>query len=172
MRLEVNEFEDFMDEVTHRFSVANAHGTLDKLLMALGWNDLLPNQSEVLQTYENGKILVLGASKVKMDDLRMTINKLGLSSDRFEFVLDYYETQTYNYRKLEYNPLYRLVLIGPVPHSSSGMGESSSVAAELTKHPDKYPRAIPLYAGGELKITKSNFKSVLADMLNEGYIAA
>ena len=45
--------------------------------------------------------------------------------------------------------------------------------AELENHPDKYPRTIALRTEeGTLKITKSNFKKALADLIAEHYIAA
>ena len=172
MILDYAEFEDLMDEVQHRFSMANIDGTLQELLKKLGWESLMPGEAEPFATFANGKILVIGAETVGIDTLRMTVNKLGLRLDRFEFALGYEEAQTFNYGKLAYNPNYRVILIGAVPHSTTGTGHSGSVVAELQSHPDKYPRVIPLGSDGTLKITKSNFRDSLKQLLAENYITA
>ena len=173
MVLEYAEFEDLMDELTHRFAKANIDGTLHTLLEKLGWGDLLASEAAPLFTFDNGKILVIGAPTVSLDLLRMTAKKLGLDVNRFEFVLDYEATQTYNYGKLAYNPNYRAILVGATPHSTTGTGQSGSLLAELENHPDKYPRTVALRTEeGTLKITKSNFKKELEKLINENYIAA
>lgn len=173
MTLDCDEFEDLMDEIQHRFSRANVDGSLMDLLKKLGWESLMPGEAEPLFTYAEGKILVIGEETVGIDTLRMTINKLRPKLKRFEFALGYEEAQTFNYGKLAYNPGYRVVLIGAVPHSTTGTGQSGSLVAELQNHPDKYPRVIPLRTeDGTLKITKSNFRNSLKQLLSESYIAA
>lgn len=171
--LEYTEFEDLMDELTHRFSKANADGTLHDLLEKIGWSDLLTNEAEPLHTFANGKILVIGEQTVPIDKLRMTVNKLGLDINRFEFELGYEAAQTYNYGKLAYSSQYRVILVGATPHSTTGTGQSGSLLAELESHPDKYPRTVALRTEeGTLKITKSNFKKALEMLKEENYIAA
>ncbi len=173
MVLEYTEFEELMDELTHRFSKANIDGTLQDLLNKIGWGDLLTSEAEPLHTFANGRILVIGGQTVPIDKLRMTVNKLGLDISRFEFELDYEGAQTYNYGKLAYSTQYRVILVGATPHSTTGTGQSGSLLAELENHPDKYPRTIALRTEeGTLKITKSNFKKALADLIAEHYIAA
>ena len=82
MGLEYAEFEELMDELTHRFSKANIDGTLQNLLDKIGWSDLLTSEAEPLHTFANGKILVIGGQTVPIDKLRMTVNKLGLDISR------------------------------------------------------------------------------------------
>ena len=173
MVLDYTEFEDLMDEITHRFTKANVDGTLRDLLETLGWESLLSSEAEPLSTFSNGKILVIGEQTVGVDKLRMTVNKLGLDISRFEFRLDYEAAQTYDYGKLAYNINYRVILMGATPHSTTGTGHSGSVLAELQNHPDKYPRVYPLRTEeGTLKITKSNFKKALEALMEENYLAA
>ena len=102
MVLNENEFEELMDEITHRFSKANIDGTLKALLEKLGWGALLASDAEPLFTFENGKILVIGEQTVGIDMLRMTAKKAGFELDRFEFMLDYEKAQTFVYSKLAY----------------------------------------------------------------------
>ena len=52
---------------------------------------------------------------------------------------------------------YRVVLFGPIPHSTSGKNDSSSVIAEMTSK-EGYPRVEILSGSNELKITKSGFR--------------
>lgn len=172
MVLDYIDFEELMEEVTHRFSIANTQGLLQDILERLDWSDLLSIEEEPLKTFSHGKILVIGEQTVPVDKLRTTVNKLGLDISRFEFHLGYEEAQTFNYKKLEYNMNYRVVLFGSIPHSTIGTGSSSSVIAEMQTHPDKYPRVVPLRSGdGTLKITKSDFKNALELLKDEGYIA-
>ncbi len=173
MVLDYIEFDDLMDEITHRFTKANVDGTLRELLSKLGWEALLSSEAEPLNTFEYGKSLVIGEQTVGIEKLRMTVNKLGLDISRFEFFLDYEAAQTFNYDKLAYNTNYRVILIGATPHSTTGTGHSGSVLSELQNHPDKYPRVCPLCTEeGTLKITKSNFKKTLEMLKAENYIAA
>ena len=151
MVLNENEFEELMDEITHRFSKANIDGTLKALLEKLGRNALLASDAEPLFTFE----------------------KAGFGLDRFEFMLDYEKAQTFVYSKLAYSPTYRVVMVGATPHSTTGTGQSGSLLAELENHPDKYPRTIALRTEeGTLKITKSGFRKALEKLKEENYIAA
>lgn len=173
MALDYIDFEDLLDEITHRFTKANTDGSLPELLEKLGWSDLMTNEAEPLYTFSNGKILVIGEQTVPVEKLQLTAKKLGLNIDRFEFALDYEGAQTYNYSKLAYNTNYRVILVGATPHSTTGTGQSGSLLAELENHPDKYPRTIALRTEeGTLKITKSNFKRELEKLIEENYIAA
>jgi hypothetical protein len=172
MVLDSLDFEDLIEEVTHRLSVANIDGTLKKLLSKIGWDDLISNDEEPLFTFSNGKILVIATQTINIENMKTVINKLGLNFNRFEFVLDYDRAQRYNYSNLAYNPNYRAILMGSVPHSTTGTCDSGSVLAELEQHPDKYPRVIALRTEeGTLKLTKSNFRKALEKLKEEQYLA-
>lgn len=60
-------------------------------------------------------------------------------------------------------------MIGPVPHSSVGKNDSSSVIAEM-KNEEGYPKVIVLDDSNGLKITKTNFKEKLYKLIEENYI--
>ena len=167
--LGINELNDLLEEIQHRVIEANRKGTLEELLEAWGMKDLVHSEAPKFESYKTGKIVVIGQSEVKEEMLKQIANKAGIDKNRFEFCLDYEQTKSYNYRKLQYEPLYRVVLVGPTPHKTEGTGESSSVIAEM-ENGEGYPRVIRLMAGEKLKITKTNFKNALADLLSEGYI--
>ena len=166
--LGIDEIEELLDEIRVRVLVANQRDTLDQLLESMGMHDLIEPQSQPGE--KDGKIVVLGASSVDENHLLMTAGKLGIDKNRFELCLDYEAMKKYNFRKLQYSSKYRLILVGPMPHSSTGKEFSSSAIAEMESHPDMYPRVIRMIAGSELKITKSGFKEVLEKVLREAYI--
>jgi hypothetical protein len=134
----------------------------------MGMHDLIEPQAQAGS--RDGKIVVLGASDVDEAHLLITAGKLGIDKKRFEFCLDYDAIQKYNFRKLQYSDKYRVILVGPMPHSSAGKSASSSAIADMEHHQDMYPRIIRLSAGTSLKITKSGFKEMLETLLHENYI--
>ena len=94
----------------------------------------------------------------------------GLSKDRVELVLDYNEAEKYQYKKMHYNPNYRLVLFGPVPHSTKGNSGSSSILSEM-ENEEGYPKVVRLTnSHNKLKITKTNLKKALQKEIAQEYI--
>lgn len=171
---ELAELEDAVlrelpDRLTNALTTANRTGRLEDLLGLLNMTYLL-SPSETLKTYKDGKIIVIGYSEVKEETLKAIAKSLNIDKDRFEFCLDYEKAQKYEYRKLQYASSYRVILFGPVPHSSTGKGESGSVIADMEKRPDCYPRVVRLGINQELKITNSSFKKALAQLKEENYI--
>lgn len=171
---EISDLEDAVlrelpNKITNVLTTANRTGRLEELLELLKMPDLL-NPTEKLKTYKDGKILVIGYSAVKAETLGAIAKGLNLDLERFEFNLDYEGAQKFNFRKLQYASQYRVVLFGPVPHSTTGSGNSSSVIAEMEKRQDCYPRVVRLECNHELKITKNNFKGTLAELMNQNYV--
>jgi len=167
--LEEEVLNRFPEQITGILSRCNRNGELEKLLKILQMEDLLEPEKR-FESYKEGKIVVIGGTKVNENVLLSIAKDLGLSKDRFEFCLDYEAAQKYDFRKMQYAPSYRLILFGPVPHSGHGKGDSGSIIAEIENHPEMYPRAERLLAGQELKITKSSFREKLQQMLQEDYI--
>lgn len=84
--------------------------------------------------------------------------------------LDYEDAENFNFEDLQYNPNTRLILVGPIPHSTKGKGKYSSIINKM-ENTDRYPKIIRMKAGNELKITKSNLKKVLRREIDSGYLA-
>lgn len=166
--LDYEELEEVIDTVTSRITLANRMGELEDLFEKWGLLDLIKDEP-AYETRKNGIILVIGDSEVKENYLNGIIKSLGLDKNRFEFCLGYERPKTYQYSKLQYNPNYRAIMFGPVPHSSSGKNDSSSVIAEMKSH-EGYPRVEVLSSNHALKITKSNFKNTLEKLIRENYI--
>lgn len=168
-RLERDVMEELEDKMLRILTKANAMGNLEELLHVLGLDHLIHTENIELETYKNGKIVVIAGSEVKERDFLAIAKSLGIDKSRFEFCLDYDAAKKFNYKKLQYAPNYRVILFGAVPHSTTGKGLSGSVVAELEKR-DEYPRVERLLNGNELKATKSNFRDKLKQLIAEDYI--
>lgn len=170
--LDTERLEEIIDAVSERIYLANRTGELESLLDDWGFRDLIKNDAvssdDFYDTHKNGKIVVLGSSQVKEHDLLGIVKNLGLDKDRFEFCLEYKEIVSYPFSKLQYNPNYRLVIVGPMPHSTAGKVNSSSAIAEM-ENGNGYPKVIRL-GSNELKITKTNFKNTLQNQQAIDYI--
>lgn len=171
--LDSEDLEEVLDMITQKVILANRSGELEDLLAEWVLSSLInrvypQSTDDFYDTYRDGKIVVLGSSEVKEKDLLGIVKSLGLDKDRFEFCLDYGDVKGYEFSKLRYNPKYRLVMVGPMPHSSSGKGDSGSAIAEMENNCG-YPRVVRL-GSNELKITKSNFKKALNEQLVQAYI--
>ena len=175
--------EEIIDAITAKIALANIMNELDSLLECWGLQELIGNNSvssdDFYDTYKDGTIVVIGASQVKEHDLLGIAKSLGLSKDRFEFcyITDFpiYERDEngqlivkFNFKKMQHKPNYRLVIVGPMPHSTAGKGDSSSAIAEMETR-DGYPKVVRL-GSNELKITKTSFKKTLQKQIAADYI--
>lgn len=166
--LDYEELEEIIEKITAKVTYANRSGDLEELLAKWELVDLIP-QTSAYKTKKDGKIVVVGATEVKENVLNGIIKSLGLDKNRFEFCLDYDKAKTFQYKKLRYNPDYRAVIFGPVPHSSFGKNNSGSVIAEMQNR-EGYPLVEVLVGNGALKITKSNFREKLEELIERKYI--
>ena len=140
--------EEIIDAVTAKISVANRMGELESLLESWGLQELIDPVPETsasfYDTRKDGKIVVIGESQVKERDLLGIVKNLKLDKDRFEFCLDYDAIEIYNFKKLQWDINYRLVIVGPMPHSTTGKGNSRSTISEMEKPDNGYPKVIRL----------------------------
>lgn len=166
--LDYEELEEVIDKITAKITLANRMGELEDLLEQWGMSSLVQKQ-QIYETEKNGKIVVIGESEAKENVLQGVVKSLGLEKDRFVFCLSYEKAKTYQYSKLRYNPNYRVVMFGPVPHSSTGKNDSSSVIVEM-QNKEGYPRVEVLSSNNAVKITKSNFKESLEKLISLNYI--
>ena len=137
--LEIEELEELIEviqeEIRKKVYIANRTNTLDELLSQIGLNQHIQNSDSRLESYRSGKIVVIGAPTVKEKDLIGIVKKLGIDKNRFEFCLDYEKSKKYPYEKLK-GDNYRVVLVGAIPHSTNGKGNSSSIITELENNID------------------------------------
>jgi len=110
-----------------------------------------------------GKIAVIGGSALREPEIRRIARNEGIDPKRIECCLDYKSTKNYNYQRLRNCRKYQAVLVGPIVHSASGKGCSSSLITALETGKD-YPTVIRLESGNTLRITKNNLTNALRSL--------
>lgn len=161
--------EELKVNLTGILTKLNRDERLEDLLSLLGLEHLLQKNSGY-SVQKSGKIIVIGKSEVKPDILLAIGEKFGISKDRFELYLEYEDAKTFNFKKMQWQPIYSVVLAGPMPHSGKAKGEYASIISAI-ENEDGYPPVIRL-GTNELKITKSDFKQKLRYLLDDGKLSA
>lgn len=175
---EQNTLEEICESVEERLATElpriiialNRAGKLEEWLSMMNMEDIIPQERPKYQSYQTGRIVILGPSSVNESVLIGIAKGLGIDKNRLELYLEYKGTVSYPYSKLQYNPDYSLVLVGPMPHSTIGKGEYSSAIAAMESE-EGYPPVIRL-GQNQLKISKSNVKAALQEAIEKGYIVA
>lgn len=155
--------ERLNDALLPALTKANRTGELGQLLALLGMRDLVSESSDL--AFEPVRVMVLGDSTIKEGQLRSLIRKRGLDPANFEFVLGYDELKHANFAKLRNSFTYRAIMVGPMPHSTPGKGNSSSFMTEVENHPENYPPLIRLQDSTGLRITNNSFKRALDELM-------
>lgn len=155
--------EEFHSNLNKILSSLNQSGQLIKILSMMGLEKFLPQD----KVFHNTKkmIVVIGQSNTKVDKLIGVAKELGFHKEQFLFCLDYNDTKTFQYKKLQYSPKYAAVLVGAIPHSTKDKGGFSSIISAL-EHQNGYPPVIRI-GNNELKITKSSFKQSLSNLISK-----
>ena len=174
--LTIQELSDLCDAMMSRMGLellpaitkANREDVLDDLLASLGMSDLLDSNRDHGAQDPKSKIIVLGASNVKTDNLRNLARKNGFDPDRFEFQLDYDRLKHFDFSKIRNTMGYVAILAGPMPHSTPGAKEASSFIAHVDAHSNEYPPLIKLEASNDLKKTNNSFKRALRELHHLG----
>lgn len=148
------------------------HQSLEDYLRKIGMERLVPQQvsHEWDDSLPNGKIIVLGESAIKEREIIASITGQGISKDRIELHLGYEEFKNYNFNRLQYNSTYRLILVGPLPHSTKDKEDCSSIIAKMEQD-DGYTRVVRLVSNEQLKMTKTNVKEAIRREIESGYLA-
>lgn len=168
LELEDSMRSEFDERLTEILTKLNRSGQLMDLLQLLDMEDLLQVDNGY-QVYRTGKIVVIGQSEVKADVLLSIAKKLGVDKKRFEFYLDYEDAKTFNFRKMQWQPSYSLIMVGPMPHSGAEKGDYRSIISALEAE-EGYPPVVRL-GSNSLKITKTDFRNKLEEVLSLKKIA-
>lgn len=160
--------DELNENLTAILTRLNRTGQLVDLLALLGLEDLLTVDTGY-QVYKTGKILVIGQSDVKVDVLIAIGKRLGIEKNRFEFHLDFHDGKKFDFHRIQWNPNYSAILVGPMGHSGISKGDKSSVITAI-ENEEGYPPVVRLGQNG-LKITKSDFTEKIKELLDTGKIA-
>lgn len=177
MEITNDQLLDIITEASDRLHMelreAYKESRLQGYLSSIGMEDLLPEKKEEFsfESYVDGKILIVGDSEVKPQVIFGILKSLGISKEQIELCLGYDNAKTYDYKKLQYNPNYRVILFGPVPHSVIGKGKGSSIITYLESN-EGFPHVVRLTACNELKMTKTSIKKAVSNLLQTGYLKA
>ena len=159
----IDELDEILDEIHKRVFLANRLDELDDLLIQWGLGEYVQHKESV-ERFATGKIVIIGASEIKESIILAICKDAGISKSRVETCLDYEKAQKFDYKKLRYNSMYSVVLFGAVPHSTVDRGDAGSIIVQLVSQ-SGYPPIKRLMAGEELKITKSNLKKAIQELL-------
>ncbi len=160
--------EELNDNLTGILTKLNRADRLEELLSLLGLESLLEKDAGY-QVYKTGKIVVIGQSDVKAEVLLAIGKKLGIDKNRFEFYLEYEDAKKFNFKKMQWQPSYSVVLVGPMPHSGVSKGDAGSIISAIETE-EGYPPVIRL-GRNSLKITKTDFKEKLQELIELGTVA-
>jgi hypothetical protein len=166
---------DIMAEASNRLHIAikmaNKSGNLKDYLFSIGMIDIFPPEKEtpLYNTNPEGKILIIGDIKLKDNKIYGCLKECGVPKERIELKIGYDDAKNYNFKNLQYNPNYRLILFGPIPHSVKGKKDKSSIITEMESS-DGYPKVVRLSDGHGLKITKTNLKKAVIEEIKSGYL--
>lgn len=173
MTINDREFADLITYASIRFhkelQEAYKDGRIENYLQHLGMEDLLPEKSQ-FETFPFGNVIIIGASRVKKNDIIGLCKELGITKDRLIMELDYDKAEKFECKKLQYNPNNRLVLFGPIPHSTKGKGEYSSMINKMETN-EGYPKVVRIETSNDLKITKTSLRKALKKEIESGYLA-
>ena len=152
-----DEIQEIIDKFTEMLTIANRSGKISEVLDKFN----IDCQQYAYCEYKTAKVLVIGYSEVSIIDLKRAIRKFGLDEDRFEFVLDEDEIKHYPMNSLKNNFRYSDIFVGAMPHKTTGMGDCSSIIANIKHHPEEYPKLTELKEANGLKITKKSFSDAI-----------
>ncbi len=165
LALGVEELEKLVEEITDKVRkelfLANRTGKLDEVIEKYGVSNKQERYVE-----RNAKILIIGDSQVSEDNIRKLAKAFKLNTNIIECELDYKKIKNYSFEKLENNPRYECILVGPMPHSVKGKASYESIISKMESEEDVYPPVYRITNANELKITKSSLKHVFENLVN------
>lgn len=141
-------------------------------------HELLKENEELIETTNSSsvinqvptrrklKILVLGASTIRPKDIIGIANRYGLSKDNLELKLDYVKNKRFDLNKIRYTSPFSGILIGPIAHKITGLGDHSSIL-ELLKEEGFPPSEAIREKSGELKITKTAISTAFENIITQ-----
>lgn len=135
-------------------------------LKSIGLEDLTPD----IDTFQpNGDIYILGDLSIKDNIVYQIFKDLNIDTDRVKILKEYNKLKTYNYNRFQYNTSVRLIFVGPMPHSTQGKGDYSSIIAKMEKE-EGFPRVVRLGIEDSLKVTKTNLKEAIKKEIETNFL--
>lgn len=175
MEISADELLDIMAVASNRIhrelKSAYTTGHLQEYLKKIDMADLYPEEksSSWQDSMPDGKVIIFGDSSISEREIYASLKSVGISKERIELHLGYEALKKFSFSKLQYNAGYRLILVGPMPHTNTDKAEFTSPISMMEKT-DGYPKILRLSSNGQLKITKSNLKINVQQEIDMGYL--
>lgn len=158
----------FREEVQHALKT----GHLVDLLKKTDMLDMFPkeNAKEWEESQAYGKVIIFGDSAIKSDVIYAVLQDLGISKDRVELHLGFKKLKHYPFGRLQYNDKYRLVIFGPLPHSTKDKAEAASILTKM-RSTGGYPLVVQMMSNQKNKITKTQLRVQIEEAIRKGQLA-
>ncbi len=111
---------------------------------------------------ENAKLLILGGDGgFREKHLPGLLKEYGLAKDAYEWI-PYDEMKHFDISTCYYSTKYSDIIVGATPHSTKGIGNSSSLIQFIREHQIELPKVHILEQNGvPVKLSKEDFRKVL-----------
>lgn len=164
--LKIDIASDVTKIVMKRIISARSISELRSYLKSIGLEELTP---EIDNFQPNGDIYILGDLSIKDNIVYQIFKDLSIDVNRVKIVKGYNEFKTYNFNRFQYDTSVRLIFVGPMPHSTRGKGEYSSVIAKMERE-EGFPKIVRIGVEGNLKVTKTNLKEAVIKEIESNYL--
>jgi len=154
--------------ITRKIIQATDERMLRIILNEYNLIDLLPEEENTF-TYPNGNVLIFGDSNIRENVIYQMFGEIAIDKSRVKLYLGYDEYKNFDFKRLSYRPENRLILFGPIPHSTRGKGDYSSVI-NMMENEEGYPKVVRLTANKRLKITRSNLEEAIHEEVKIGFL--
>lgn len=148
-----------LSKINAELSLAIDNDELDEFLEKYG---IIIEESETMfVNTRTMKILVLGDLAGSINSYKLTLKKCGIDERNVIFENDYDKIKRIGVARLEYSTEYSDIIVGPIAHKISGIGDNSSFLALVEKEPNKFPRVVKATANNTIKLSITSFKDSL-----------
>ncbi len=153
-----------IENITPLIMRLNRVGELDEFLRLINYKTNLNSGKN-----QSSKILIIGRSEIKPDDIQQIVRELHLDPNQIEIIREFDKLKSTDFAFLKNNSKYKLVLVGPMPHSTKTKDKYNSAIVRLQSERG-FPRTMPLIINGNYKITKTNIKQAIGSAIESGLI--
>lgn len=163
----INDVQKFITQEIYKHNRLN---TLEDYLDKIDY-DYGMKKETLITNSSTGKIVIIGQTKTRPHHLEKVADQLKIDVNRLEFYLDYEAFKNHPFEKYKWNDNYACILVGEMPHKVRGLGDESSMIAQIQNNQEIYPPLKRVMnVAGDLKIGKSSLKRTLKECIDEGII--
>lgn len=110
----------------------------------------------VVRTVEmNDKVLLIGACKITVKDIKNAIKECGMKPTKFDIITDYEETKKFDFGLLKNSMKYSCVILGPTYHSVRGVRGYKSISQRFDLE-EGFPKKFELRKDKGISLEKLN----------------